>query len=73
MDTHNVSQNTTGHLLSPESAAAKLDCSIKYIRSLMMRGTLPKVKLGRRCVRTTADAVDAFIQRRTISAKGVIK
>ena len=61
---------TKGCLLSPETLAAKLGTSIKYARSLMANGTLPKIRLGRRCVRTTTEAVDAFIARRTIGTKG---
>lgn len=61
-------KNPMARLLSPETLAEKLDCSVKHARALMANGTLPKVRLGRRCVRTTADAVDAFIARRTIGA-----
>lgn len=57
------------HLLSPESLAAKLDCSVKHARALMANGILPKIRLGRRCVRTSAAAVEEFIARRTVSSK----
>ena len=66
---HQITQNTDC-LLSPEKLANKLDCSIKHARALMANGTLPKIRLGRRCVRTTAAAVEAFIARRTIAVKG---
>jgi len=55
-------------LLSAESLAKMLDCSIKHARDLISNGTLPKIRLGRRCVRTTQAAVNAFIQRRTVTA-----
>ena len=61
--------DATGCLISPENLAAKLDCSVKHARALMANGTLPKIRLGRRCVRTTAEAVEAFIARRTIAGK----
>jgi len=63
-------KNPTSCLLSPETLAEKLDCSIKHARALMANGTLPKIRLGRRCVRTTAEAVNELIERRTIAAKG---
>jgi predicted DNA-binding transcriptional regulator AlpA len=60
--------NETETLLSAESLAAKLDCSLKHARNLIANGTLPKIKLGRRCVRTTLAAADAMIKRRTVTA-----
>lgn len=63
-------KNPVGCLLSPEKLAAKLGTSVKYARSLMANGTLPKIRLGRRCVRTTAEAVDALIARRTVKEVG---
>ena len=63
------SKQMTDCLLSPEMLAAKLGISTKHARNLMSNGTLPKVRLGRRCVRTSLEAVEAFIARRTIGAQ----
>lgn len=63
--------NPTDRLLSAETLAAKLDCSVKHARTLMSNGTLPKVRLARRCVRTPLAAVETFIAKKTINASRV--
>lgn len=60
---------TNPDLLSAESLSKRLDCSLKHARSLIRKGILPRVVLGRRCVRTPAAAVDAFVARRTVTAQ----
>lgn len=64
-----TSKQATDCLLSPEMLAVKLGISTKHARTLMSNGTLPKVRLGRRCVRTPIEAVEEFIARRTIAAQ----
>lgn len=56
-------------LLDAEQIADRLSCSPKHARAMMANGTLPKVVLARRCVRTLESAVDELIVRRTIAAK----
>lgn len=57
-------------LLTFEQVGQRLGVVTSYARRLADSGVLPKVKIGRRCVRVPSSAVEEFIAKRTISAKG---
>ena len=57
-------------LLTFEQVGLRLGVVTNYARRLADNGVLPKVKIGRRCVRVPASAVEEFIAKRTVSAKG---
>jgi excisionase family DNA binding protein len=61
---------TRDHLLTFEQVGLRLGVVTNYARRLADNGLLPKVKIGRRCVRIPSSAVEEFIAKRTVSTKG---
>ena len=58
---------------SVERAAKYADVHPHTIRAWIRQGLLPKVDLGKRCVRVRRSALDEFLDQRTVNYDDVIK
>jgi excisionase family DNA binding protein len=56
-------------LLSPQQAAERLGVSQKWLEQDRSAGArIPFVRVGRRCIRYSAEALDRFIQANTFTS-----
>jgi excisionase family DNA binding protein len=62
MHTNDSAGNATRLLVTVQEAAELLHVSVRYVRSLMARGKIPVVRLGRRTLIRRSD-LDALIAR----------
>ena len=59
----------TAHVFSPESLAARWDCSPRHVRNLINDGALPAFRLGRKLLRISAEAVERYEQCQLLLGK----
>ena len=56
--------------LTIKSAAEKLDCSAHAVRRMIAAGELPVTRLSARRLRIPEAALDRWLERRTLRARG---